>query len=118
MQVQEVARRIYGAVAGEAYAKVIYQVPITNPYPSHYIFCISFSSPPLHLCHFICPSSAVCLSFACFLFACVCWIAFLSLWLGTIPNCVTSPIPTTMTLLALRLLPLPMLKLVKSMLLC
>ena len=30
-QAREVARRISGAVAGEAYAKVIYQVPITNP---------------------------------------------------------------------------------------
>ena len=34
-------------------------------------FCLSFSSPPLHPCRFICPSSAVCLSFAFFLFACV-----------------------------------------------
>ena len=56
-QAREVARRISGDVAGEAYAKVIYQVPITNPYPSHYIISIflSFSSPPLHLCRFIRP---------------------------------------------------------------
>ena len=33
--------------------------------------CLSFSSPPLHPCHFIFPSFAVCLPFACFLFACV-----------------------------------------------
>src|SRR6187399_728824 len=71
MQAREVARRISGAVAREIYAKVIYKVPITNPYPSHYIICLSFSSPPLHPCHFICPSFAVCLSFACVLFACV-----------------------------------------------
>ena len=46
MQAQEVARRISGAVAGEAYAKVIYQVPITNPYPSHYIYLpLVFFSP-------------------------------------------------------------------------
>ena len=81
-------------------------------------FCLSFSSPPLHPCCFIYPSSAVCLSSACFLFACVCWIACLSLWLIIIPNCVTSPIPTIMILLALRLLLLPMLNLVRSMLLC
>ena len=51
---QEVARRISGAVAGESTQKSTYQVPITNPYPSHYIFaiCLSFSSPPLHLCLF------------------------------------------------------------------
>ena len=40
-QAREEARRISGAIAGEAYAKVIYQVPITNPYPSHYIFFAS-----------------------------------------------------------------------------
>ena len=35
---QKVARRIYGAIAGEIYAQVkTYQVPITNSYPSHYI---------------------------------------------------------------------------------
>src|SRR6187401_3534543 len=33
--------------------------------------CLSFSSPPLHPCRFICPFSTMCLSFACFLFACV-----------------------------------------------
>ena len=39
-QAQEVARRIFGAVAGEIYAQVkTYQVPITNSYPSHYIIC-------------------------------------------------------------------------------
>ena len=45
MQAQEVARRISDAVAGEAYAKVICQVPITNPYPSHYIFASRFPLP-------------------------------------------------------------------------
>ena len=46
---QEVARRIYGAVAGEVFAQVkTYQVPITNSYPSHYIIChlpLVFLSP-------------------------------------------------------------------------
>ena len=49
---QEVARRISGAVAGEIRAKSsqvkTYQVPITNPYPSHYIIChlpLVFLSP-------------------------------------------------------------------------
>ena len=46
MQAQEVARRISSAVAGEAYAKVIYQVPITNTYPSDYIYLpLVFLSP-------------------------------------------------------------------------
>ena len=44
-QAREVARRISSAVAGEAYAKVIYQVPITNPYSSHYIFASRFPLP-------------------------------------------------------------------------
>ena len=45
-QAQEVARRIYGTVTGEAYAKVIYQVPITNPlsFASHYLHLV-FLSP-------------------------------------------------------------------------
>ena len=77
---QEVARRISGAFAGEAYAKSsqdlvshqlaisgavageiyaqvkAYQVPITNSYPSHYIICRSplVFSPPLHPFRFIC----------------------------------------------------------------
>ena len=49
MHAQEVARRIFGAVAGEIYAQVkTYQVPITNSYPLHYIIChlpLIFLSP-------------------------------------------------------------------------
>ena len=48
----------------------------------------------------------------------VCRIACLSRWLKIIPNYVTLPIPTIMISLALRLLLLPILNLVKSMLLC
>ena len=48
----------------------------------------------------------------------VCWIACLSRWLKIILNCVTSPIPTIMISLELRLLLLPMLNLVKLILLC
>ena len=48
----------------------------------------------------------------------VCWIACLSRRLKIIPNYVTLPIPTIMISLALRLLLLPILNLVKSMLLC
>ena len=70
-EAQEVARRISGAVAGESTQKV--NIPSThhNPYLSHYIICLSFSSPPLHPCRFIRPSSVrsyVCL---CLLFACI-----------------------------------------------
>ena len=54
---QEVARRISGAVAGEAHARAIqpYQVPITIPISRITLFaiCLSFSSPPLHPCRFI-----------------------------------------------------------------
>ena len=49
---------------------------------------------------------------------CACVLDCLSRWLKTILNCVTFPIPTTIILLALRLLLLPMLNLVKLMLLC
>ena len=49
-------RKISGAVAGEAYAKVIYQVPVTNLILRITFICLSFSSPPLHPCRFICPS--------------------------------------------------------------
>ena len=48
----------------------------------------------------------------------VCGIACLSRWLKIIPNYVTLPMPTIMISLALRLLLLPILNLVKSMLLC
>ena len=82
-----------------------------------FAICLSFSSPPLHPCRFICPLSPSSFSFpislllpvSCLL---VCWIACLPRWLKIILNCVTLPIPTTMILLALRLLLLPMLNLV------
>ena len=117
---QELPRRISGSVAGEVFAQVkTYQVPITTLTLRITLFaiCLSFSSPPLHPCRFIRPlfpfasfSLASCLL--------VCWIACLSRWLKIILNCVTFPIPTTMIFLALRLLLLPMLNLVKSMLPC
>ena len=59
---QEVGRRISGAVAGEIYAQVkIYQVPIINFSPSHYIICHSplvFLSPTSPL-PFYSPSSVL-----------------------------------------------------------
>ena len=66
-------RAISGAVAGEIYAKVIYQVPITNTYPSHYIIChlpLVFLSPTSktifeNLCFFFAPLSFV-------FFVCLC----------------------------------------------
>ena len=107
-----------------------YQVPITTLilHITLFAICLSFSSPPLHPCHFIrplflSPSLSVHLLFfnlpllpvSCFL---VCWIACLSRWLKILLNCVTLLIPTTMISLALRLLLLPKLNLVKLMLLC
>ena len=72
MQAQEVARRIYGAVAGESTQKV--NIPSThhNPYLSHYIIChlplvflsptspLPFYSPSLSLY----PPSLFCLPFS------------------------------------------------------
>ena len=56
-QAQDVARRISGAVAGEVFAQVkTYQVPITNPSPSHLhylLFASRFPLPPLHPSRFI-----------------------------------------------------------------
>ena len=49
-------RAICGAVAGEVFAQVkTYQVPIKNSSPSPFAICLSFSSPPLHPCRFILP---------------------------------------------------------------
>src|SRR3954463_4266107 len=128
MQTQEVARRISGAVAGESTQKV--NIPSThhNPYLSHYISChlpFVFLSPTSPL-PFYSPSLSQSPSPSLFPFAffslafclLVCWIACLSRWLKIIPNCVTSPIPTIMIYLALRLLLLPILNLVKSIPLC
>ena len=60
MQAQDVARRISGAVAGEVFAQVkTYQVPGHHKLISLaftlFAICLSFSSPPLHPCHFIRP---------------------------------------------------------------
>ena len=123
---QEVARRIFGAVAWEIYAKLRH-----TKYPSQLLIlritlfavCHSFSSPPLHPCRFIHPLFPFPFSFFNLsllllrLFACV-LDCLLITWLKIILNCVTLPIPTIMILLALRLLLLPMLNLVKLMLLC
>ena len=95
---QEVARRISGAVAGEAYAKSsqdlisrqlaisgvvagqiyaqvkTYQVPITNSSPSHYIIChlpLVFLSPTSPLPFYSPSLSRLPLFFACLLCACV-----------------------------------------------
>ena len=76
----------------------------TSPLP---FYSPSFSVPLLF------SSSSL---FACLLCACV--LDCLSRWLKIILNCVTFQIPTIMTLLALRFLPLPMLNLVKLILLC
>ena len=116
---QEVARRISGAVAGEVFAQVkTYQVPMTNSSPSHLHYLPFASRFPLP--HFtLAVLLALSFPFTSFsLASCslVCWIACLSRWLKIILNCVTSPIPTTMILLTLRLLLLPMLNLVKLML--
>ena len=126
---QEVARRIYGAVAGESTHKsrhTKYPSQTLLPRITLFAICLSFSSPPLHPCRFIRPLSlslhppslSLFASFSLASCLLVCWIACLSRWLKTILNCVTFPIPTTMILLALRLLLLPMLNLVKLMLLC
>ena len=77
---------------------------------------LSFSSPPLHLCRFIRPFSVRFFPLASSVL--VCWIDCLSRWLKIILNYVTFPIPTTMILLALRLLLLSMLNLVKLIRIC
>ena len=122
-QAQDVARRISGAIAGEVFAQVkTYQVPITNPSPSHlhYLpFASRFPLPHFTLAvlfalSFPISSSLFCLSF--FLLACV--LDYLLPWRKIIPNRVISRIPIIMISLVLRLLLLMMLSLVKSMLLC
>ena len=121
---QEVARRISGAVAGESTHKsrhTKYPSQTLIPHITLFAICLSFSSPPLLPCHFIRlfsvrPFSVHLFSLASCLL--VCWIDCLSRWLKIILNCVTFPIPTTMILLALRLLLLQMLNLVKLILLC
>ena len=117
---QEVARRISGAVAGEVYTKV--NIPSTHHKPLspalHYLpFASRFPLPHFTLAVLF----SLSFSFASFSLAfclLVCWIACLSRWLKIIPNYVTLPIPTIMISLALRLLLLPILNLVKSILLC
>ena len=118
---QEVARRISGAVAGEAHASKSTIPSIhRNPYLSHYIIChlpLVFLSPTSPLPFYSPSLFSVCLFLpvSCLL---VCWIACLSRWLKIILNCVTSPIPTITISLALRLLLLIMMSLVKSIPLC
>ena len=47
-QAQDIARRIFGVVAGEVFAQVkTYQVPITNPSPSHFHYFPFASRFPL-----------------------------------------------------------------------
>ena len=78
MQAQDVARRIYGAVAGESMKKSRH-----SKYPSQtlipritlFAICLSFSSPPLHPCRFIRPLFL----FASFLLASCCLFALMAL---------------------------------------
>ena len=61
-QAQDVARRIFGAVAGEVFAQVkTYQVPITNPSPLH-LHYLPFAS------HFPLPRFILAILFAPLLF--------------------------------------------------
>src|SRR3954469_21155356 len=117
---QEVARRISGVVAGEVYAKV--NIPSTHHKPlSPALHYLPFASP-FPLPHFtLAVLFALSFLFASFSLAfclLVCSVACLSRWLKIIPNYVTLPIPTIIISLALRLLLLPILNLVKSMLPC
>ena len=60
---QEVARRVSGAVAGESTHKSRHtKYPSQTHLPRITLFaiCLSFSSPPLHPCRFICPLFSVC----------------------------------------------------------
>ena len=79
MQAQDVARRMSGAVAGEAFAQVkTYQVPITNSYPSHYIIFhlpLVFLSPTSPLPFY---SPFFCSSFS---FSLMSYLARLIVWL-------------------------------------
>ena len=64
-----------------------------NPYLSHYIICLSFSSPPLHPCRFIRPLFPnLLLSFSFAFFACppACLCACL---LVVMSNSLSSPLP-------------------------
>ena len=57
---QEVERRIYGAVAGESTHKsrhTKYPSQTLIPRITLFVICLSYSSPPLHPCRFIHPSS-------------------------------------------------------------
>ena len=84
-QAQDVARRISGAVAGEVFAQVkTYQVPITNPSPSHlhYLpFASRFPLPHFTLAVlfalFFCSPFFVCLF--CLPLACLCVGSFVTM---------------------------------------
>ena len=75
-QAQDVARRISGAVAGEVFAQVkTYQVPITNPSPSHlhYLpFASRFPLPHFTLAILFALSFPISSSFFCLPFVCSC----------------------------------------------
>ena len=79
----------------------LHYLPFASRYPlPHFTLAVLFSLS-LSLSSL---SFSICLFLpACFLFA-LCWTACLSRWLKITLNCVTLPIPTTMILLALRLL--------------
>ena len=101
---QEVARRSSGAVARESTHKsrhTKYPSQTLIPRITLFAICLSFSSPPLHPCHFIRPLLLFPFSFPVCLFllvSCllVCWIACSSRWLKIILSCVTFPIPIIM----------------------
>ena len=70
---QQVATRISGVVAGESTHKsrhTKYPSQTLIPRITLFSICLSFSSPPLHLCRFICPFFHSSL-FACFFCACL-----------------------------------------------
>ena len=116
-QAQDVARRISGAVAGRSSLKSRHtKYPSQTHIPRIYIIChlpLIFLSPTLPLPFYL-PSLS---QSSPLLFARVLDCLFVVMAQDT-TNCVTSPIPTIMILLALRLLLLPMLNLVKLILLC
>ena len=93
---QEVARRISGAVAGEVFAQVkTYQVPITNPSPSHLHyspFASRFPLPHFTLAVLFALSFPISSSFSTCLFLFACVLDYLLPWRKIIRNCVISRI--------------------------
>jgi len=77
-------RAISGAVAGDSTQKsrhTKYPSQTLIPHITLFAICLSFSSPPLHPCRFICPLFSVRLFFARFLFSrvLVCLLATMAL---------------------------------------